>query len=434
MQSQSESIDSLATRLLGLNPGPAGALLLPSFLDDKDRQIDLVEKLASGLIEIDQEQEKDFERIRFFCLAARGDLEEALRALDNQESNLKESGEYSLYLYNRFVLGAEATLYTELQADLKEVEPSLLKAVAFLHGLESAPEVADASIHNSDDLVKAFLLSTRAHHRMESGDFDGALSDMETAAALAEDKSPVFAARLHGEWALSVREEAAYSERAVEHFEKALKLLDDTVYQELRAELALELGINCQLFFEGDKSKLLRAISAYQEALRYFQREGPGEFNYGLAQMNLGLVYLSMPMNDEAERLRPAIAIQALREALKVFTRDTNQKMWASATLNLANALQHVPSTHSEDNLWEAVALYQEILEVRDEGEEPLNVARVLANQGNALAHLGAFSRACPTLERARALFESCGEAESVAVIDEVLNEIEKRRSEIGNS
>jgi len=128
--------------------------------------------------------------------------------------------------------------------------------------------------------------------------------------------------------------------------------------------------------------------------------------------------------------LRTATAIQSLRESLRIFKKDKHPELWASATVNLANALQHVKSSHLEDNLWEAVALYEDVLEVRRSKDDPIAYARVLANQGNALAHLGAFSRAVPRLEEASQLFRKYGEHEAASAIEDVLAEIALKRKQ----
>ncbi len=52
---------------------------------------------------------------------------------------------------------------------------------------------------------------------------------------------------------------------------------------------------------------------------------------------------------------------------------------------------------------------------------DPLGYARILANQGNALGHLGVFGDARDRLVRARGLFEGAGDADSVASVDDVL-------------
>ncbi len=62
---------------------------------------------------------------------------------------------------------------------------------------------------------------------------------------------------------------------------------------------------------------------------------------------------------------------------------------------------------HQADNLDEAVQLYEELLAYRDPPVDPLGRARLLANQGNALGHLGVFADARERLDRAAALFAS---------------------------
>lgn len=70
------------------------------------------------------------------------------------------------------------------------------------------------------------------------------------------------------------------------------------------------------------------------------------------------------------------------------------------------------------------------MLEVRRSKDDPIAYARVLANQGNALAHLGAFSRAVPRLEEASQLFRKYGEHEAASAIEDVLAEIALKRKQ----
>ena len=90
--------------------------------------------------------------------------------------------------------------------------------------------------------------------------------------------------------------------------------------------------------------------------------------------------------------------------------------------------VQGVPSTHQADNLVEAVELYDEVLASGVRDHHPLGKARLLANQGNALAHLGAFEPAQAALVEARYLFESEGDHDSVLAVRGVLDEIAKAR------
>src|SRR5690606_12295708 len=182
---------------------------------------------------------------------------------------------------------------------------------------------------------------------------------------------------------------------------------------------------------QGGHDGLWRAVRGYHEALKGYDAVRFPE-DYAMVHMNLALAYLAMPSHGRDGRLRTAIAIQSLREALRIFQKDTHPDMWASATVNLANALQHGESSHLEQTLWEAVALYEDVLQVRRAEDDPVGYARVLANQGNALAHLGAFSRAVPRLEEARRYFLAHGELSAADGVADVLAEIRLKMERSG--
>jgi tetratricopeptide (TPR) repeat protein len=141
-----------------------------------------------------------------------------------------------------------------------------------------------------------------------------------------------------------------------------------------------------------------------------------------------------MPMSSDGDRIRVGVAVNSLRAALRVFTPETHPVAWASTQLNLANALQYLPSVHQESNLDEAVQLYEEVLQVRDPQKDPLGYARILANQGNALGHLGVFRDARERLDTARAIFVEYDDGEAVAGVDEVLASLEAAESVSGRS
>jgi tetratricopeptide (TPR) repeat protein len=118
-----------------------------------------------------------------------------------------------------------------------------------------------------------------------------------------------------------------------------------------------------------------------------------------------------------------------MREALTYFTPETHRDRWSSTQLNLANALVYMPSKHQAENIAEAVELYEQVLEVRDRHTDPQGRARVLANQGNALAHLGFFDDAKSKLHEARSIFEEFEERDAVMAVRSVLDEIAKHES-----
>jgi ABC-type tungstate transport system substrate-binding protein len=60
---------------------------------------------------------------------------------------------------------------------------------------------------------------------------------------------------------------------------------------------------------------------------------------------------------------------------------------------------------------------------------DPLGYARLLANQGNALAHLGALRQATTKLQEARSIFRAQGEVEASHALTLTLDQIAQSRA-----
>ncbi|GIM47635.1 hypothetical protein DNHGIG_31840 [Collibacillus ludicampi] len=356
------------------------------------------------------------ERWRFFAAAVEGRSEDDIVALLPQDPE---------GIYNRFILDPQVHTYALAKEALAGDVSLLLDAVAWRLGLCETPPPFD----NTDGEVRAFLLATQAYDALNQNDWSTGLEILLEAAETVRDVSPVFSSRLYAEWAATKQMLGDHGQETVEGYRSALALLEASSFQEARAELWFQLGTAYQADAEGRKGPLLEAVKCYQEVLKVYRRDTHPE-GYAMVHMNLALAYLAMPSFDRGARLRTAVSIQSLREALRIFQKDTHPELWASATVNLANALQHVQTSHPEDNLWEAVALYEDVLAVRRPEDDPMGYARVLANQGNALAHLGAFSRAVPRLEEASHLFRAQGEYDAAEAVEDILAEIARKRKE----
>jgi tetratricopeptide (TPR) repeat protein len=390
---------------IGVFPGTAGFLLLPSVPEGEQ----LLPLLLRGFL-----PGRWPDSWRFFAAAVEGQNEEAVAELLTGDS----AG-----AYNRFILMPNETTYASAERVLEGEERLLLDAAAWRFGFRSSPP----PLAESRDEVRAFLLASHAYDAFQQEDWRTGLDVLLEAAHTVRDVSPVFSARLYAEWAATRYMLGDDGDETINGYRTALKLLEVSSFDDARAELWFQLGTALQATAGGRKSMLVEAVNCYQEALKIYKRDTYPE-SYAMVHMNLALAYLAMPATDRSARLRTAVAIQSLRETLRIYTKESYPELWASATLNLANALQHVKTSHQEDNLWEAVALYEDVLTVRRPEDDPVAYARLLANQGNALAHLGAFSRAVPRLEQARAYFEEHGEYESAEAVDAVLAEIEKKR------
>ncbi len=390
---------------LGIFPPPAHQLLLPPVPGGEE----LLARLLQG--HLPEEWPAPW---RFFALALEGQTEQALAALAQDESPLGR--------YNRFALApspeAHAALAPSLTGELRE----LLDAVAYTQGVLAEPPEPQAVQAER----RAFVLMAQAAHALERQDFPQAVALLSQAVEAARSASPLLAGQLLAALADARLAWQGPNAQALLHYREALALIPEDALPSIRGEMALNLGILYHEMADGRRGPLLEAARCYQAALLTLTREEHPEL-YALAHNNLALAYLAMPLTAASDQLRMAIAVQSLREALKVYDRTSHPEQWASAQLNLANALQHLPSAHPRENLAQAVELYEELLAVRDPAQDPLGYARLLANQGNALAHLGIFVHALPKLEEALALFQRHGELDAAAAVQETLARIRLR-------
>jgi tetratricopeptide (TPR) repeat protein len=432
---------------LGLLPLPAGWLVVPARFAREPEVAEAVRALLAGHLPAPWPAALDVLR-----LAAQDRSDEAAALVDLQ-AGVEDA-------YNHFVLTGEAESLRLARSGADGDLAAVVEVAAFALGhADTLPDVAaapeeDAAAPEENAAaaedgaataatravagrltgeVAAHVLTAHAAARLERGDPQGALDALVAAEGWARTVSPVAAALLLGQQAALLHQVngpvddvlAAYQEAvdalrgadAVEPAAGELALGLATAYQE-RATAAGPAGI----------AILLQAIQAYHLALRWLRSDAQPQ-RYAFAHSNLALCYLAMPVATERDRLRRGVAVQSLREALRFYPRDGYPAEWASVTLNLANALQHLPTTHPVENLVEAVGMYEELLEVRTEQADPLGHARVLANQGTALGHLGIHDQAEAKLVAARAIFERHQDPGAVATVDAALTDVSAARA-----
>ncbi len=393
---------------LGIFPLPAGYLVIPA----TDGGADLCAALLQGHV-----PERVPDHLRFYTLALAGDADGARQLLAGDLSPEAR--------YNRFVLRSTPDDYARLRNELDGELGALLDLVAYTTGIIDQPP----SPEGCRGEVAACILAAHAAHALEIDRREVAYAMLQRAVAEVRDVSPLFAAQLLGDLA-EMQALNDVPDAAIQSLRDALALIGRQSLPDVRAHLALRLGMLYQECAEGRRTMLLEASKCYQEALRFYTRDTAPEL-YALAQNNLALVYLAMPLTEASDQLRKGIAVQALREALTIYTRETHPDLWRRTQLNLANALQYLPSANLHDHLIEAVGLYDELLATCDPRCDPAGYARILANQGNALAHLGDFARARQQLSEARRLFAACNEVDAVTGVDEVLEEIARQEAAI---
>lgn len=386
---------------LGAFPLPVGYLLVPASPDTEDARRALLEGLLPG---------KWPAALRGHERALAGDRDGALAALD---------GDDPVSRYNRFVMDPDAEDADELRSALGEFGV-LVDVVQFALGrCDTAPELGAA-----DGELAAIVLSTQASKALDDGDPAAAIALLDRATQAAEACPP-----LRGVLRGASGSIAAVSDPqdAVTRYEAALRDLDGAEDLRLaRAEVHLALAGLLHEQSVDNPGMLNRAVPHYHSTLQLVLRE-EAPLLWASAHANLATAYLTMPMTEASSQLRLGVAAQSLRSALKVYTPEDYPEQWASVQLNLANSLVYTPSSHQSDNLVEAVDLYEAVLAARDRETDPLGRARVLANQGNVLAHLGDFDQAKAKLYEARFLFEEFGDHESVLTVRGVLDEIAKQ-------
>jgi|GEM_PF-579696 len=282
-----------------------------------------------------------------------------------------------------------------------------LRVVAFRMG-------ADLNLPSEEEItspfVRAYAMAARAYLSASNEDTAAAIAQLRQASELIASASPATAARYIGEAATIANDTGVDATRLLMDLENASDALNGLAFDELCGELhMMRAGM---LMEKGAQrpSLLLQAVQCFQKATQALPRRRYPEA-YAQCHLNIAISYLSMPMNEHASKLRGAIAVQSLREALGVFTPADHPEYWQAATINLANALQHLPSAHLAENMLEAVRLYETVLEHRTDPSPQR--ARLLANLGNALAHLGRFDEAKVRLCDARTMFVQEGVADA---------------------
>ena len=407
MTSLDPSMVSLPKRTLpiGAFPLPFGYLLLPvSNVADNGGVEAIRVGLLNGLL-----PEQWPPALRGYELTLAEDYDGALAAF---------GGDDAVSRFNRFVIDPDSADVDRLRADLGDQLGALVELVLFVLG---RTDVIPAPDGMSGELA-ALALAASAALELAADRADVAVGMLTEAVGHAGPVSRALAGVLHGAVALAYRQSGDLGS-ASEELIAGIALLTDTDLRIACAEQHLELAGMYHEKAGEHRDLLAKAIHHYHCALQTITEEQSPEV-WASAHFNLATAYLTMPMIEASDHLRLGVAVASLRAALKVYTQETHPHQWSSAQLNLANALVYAPSTHQADNLVEAVELYEAVLVARNRTDDPLGYARVLANQGNALAHLGMFDHARGKLVESRFIFEEFHEYEAVTSVRGLLDEL----------
>jgi tetratricopeptide (TPR) repeat protein len=232
-------------------------------------------------------------------------------------------------------------------------------------------------------------------------------------------------------------QDLSFLDRARAAYEEAMPVLTEAGTPEETAEVEMNIGVVVQNLAGAGRARIVDAISAYQRALRTFDRTRfPQE--YAILQNNLATAFLSIPFTDERAKMREALAVQAFEEGLKVINLIDHPAEYAMLQNSLGNALQYASSSHVVENNLRALQAYDEALKVRTRETAPLEFANTIANKANCLWNLpdepeqpGHGNRANLAQARAfyaeaREIFMAHGEADRAQIVANALIQIER--------
>lgn len=397
---------------VGLFEGPAALVLVP----DGDGIGQLLADLARGAV-----PDTWPDGAAVLAATRRDDIDGALRAL----------GSDRVSIVNRLVLAPTERHLADARAAAAG-DPNLglvVEAAAFASGLTDTVPPTDGV----DGEFAALACTVAASQALADRDYFTVVELLRAAA----DHAREVGTALHGRQLSVLGEHMEQiwgpTDELVQVYDEAIQRLTPTSFDELCAGLHLQKAMVDHQLATSDgtaRHRLLDAIRSYQSALIVLSEEKDPD-SFALANMNVALAILALPMTQASDQVRLGVAVQSLRAALRVYDRDGAPQEWSACQLNLANALQYLPSRHREDNLGEAVQIYEELLGFRSPHSDPMGYARVLANQANALAHLGGLEHALEKYRDARELFERAGDRDAVRVVQEQVAQIVNRRTEL---
>lgn len=301
-----------------------------------------------------------------------------------------------------------------------------------------AVEDADASDADKAQMLMEIAMGLQQAPR-DPGDLVAAVDLYRRALALVPPAETLGAARIRARLATALMAQPAEDEGPMKAAKDELTTAIATLTAEGSdaeiAEAEMNLGLICQTLAGWGMMPIQPAISAYQRALRTFDKAAyPKEF--AILQNNLATAFLSMPFSGDSGKMREALAVQAFEEGLRVVTLIDHPVEYAMLQNNLGNALQYVSTAHRVENSLRALEAYDEALKVRTRRDMPEAFANTIANKANCLANLPDdpenpeagnprnIQDAVALLREARGIFLERGEAQKAGQVAEAIADL----------
>ncbi len=302
----------------------------------------------------------------------------------------------------------------------------------------AAVEDANASDADKAQMLTEIAMGLQQSPR-EASDLFAAIDLYRKALTLVPAGETLAAARIRARMATALMAMPSHSasemQQARSEITVALATLTAEGSEAEIAEAEMNLGLICQTLAGMRLLPIQAAISAYQRALRVFDKKAyPKEF--AILQNNLATAFLSMPFSDQSGKMREALAVSAFEEGLSVVTLIDQPVEYAMLQNNLGNALQYVSSAHRVENGYRALDAYDEALKVRTERDMPEEYANTIANKANCLSNLPDdlenpeagnprnIMTAIGLLREAKAIFRARGAMDKAQAVTEAIAEL----------
>jgi len=316
-------------------------------------------------------------------------------------------------------------------------------AVSVEEQVRAALAAADADTASPQERAEMLMeiaiglqLKPKSEHELAA-----AVALYDRAIEICPESHPLLAARIRARKATALQAMPDDGTRTLEQARDALTaaipVIRDLGPPEELAGAEMSFGVILQSLAGAGRARITDAISAYQRALRTFDRDTfPQEF--AILQNNLATAFLSIPFTDERAKLREALAVQAFEEGLRVVSLVDHPSEYAMLQNNLGNALQYASSSHAVENNLRALDAYEEALKVRTRDATPLEYANTISNKANCLWNLpddtadpAGGNRANLLAARAlyaeaREIFNGAGERDKARIIAEALDQIDR--------
>lgn len=322
--------------------------------------------------------------LRSRCLIGQGSLETALEISEKVVENYKEIPDYTEYVVDALIIGAEA-LWRLGKFD---------ESIEIIEQGEKILQILATDNPSEAKSREALFLYYRAIITRNKGDFDGALEYYQQSYTLFEklDMKPDIASVLAGIGMIYARR--GELDQALEHFKKSLTLREELGN---RQEIAKSLN-NIGLIYM-NKGDLDQALDYFRQSIVLFEEIGNKQV-IAVTLNNIALIYQN---KGELEQ-----ALAHFSQSLEIVEELGNKQLIAFVTGNMGAVYSDL------GKLDQALEYYQQELEALEELGNKQDIAKSLEHIASVYNKKGYLEQALEYYQRSLVIFEEIGNRQEI--------------------